>query len=322
MAHTMNRREWVAYGMIVASAALIGKSLAADAGHSEGKRIQTVIDDVEKACLTNQVPMIGRLKAERLAELVRQTKPRLVVECGTALGYSGLWIGRELQAAGSGRLITLEIDSQVARRAEANFHKAGLQRWITIQVGDARQLVKEIAGPIDFVFIDCNAPNYYPCFTGLEKNLSRQAVVVADNADLSAGGMRDYLTLVRSKYRSRTEWFNVDLPWCRRDAMEITWLSAAERPFLDVAEDKEEKIGPETDYRLRGVPKVTRVELVDYPRYLAEKNAEKILVEEHRGGYIYFAVQDVLHVPFAEVPAGAASGAYVNVTHRYKAKVP
>jgi hypothetical protein len=169
---------------------------------------------------------------------------------------------------------------------------------------------------------DVQAPNYHPCFTGLEKNLSRQAVVVADNADLSASGMKDYLTLVRGKYRSRTEWFNVDLPRCRRDAMEITWLSPVERPFLDVPEDKEEKIGPGADYRLRGAPKVTRVELVDYPRYLAEKQAEKILVEDRRGGYVYFAVQGVLHVPFAEVPAGAASAAYINVTERYKAKMP
>jgi len=176
----------------------------ADAEHSAGQRIQSVIDDVEKECLESRVPMIGRPKAERLAELVRQAKPRLVVECGTAIGYSGLWIARELQAADSGRLITLEIDARTAARAEANFRKAGLERWITIQVGDARRLVKEIAGPIGFVFIDCNAPNYHPCFTGLEKNLSRQAVVVADNADLSAAGMQDYLTLVRRAYRSRT----------------------------------------------------------------------------------------------------------------------
>jgi 23S rRNA G2445 N2-methylase RlmL len=53
----------------------------------------------------------------------------------------------------------LEIDSQIARRAEANFRKAGLQQWITTSIGDARQLVKEVAGPIDFVFIDRNAPN-------------------------------------------------------------------------------------------------------------------------------------------------------------------
>jgi hypothetical protein len=45
-------------------------------------------------------------------------------------------------------------------------------------------------------------------------------------------------------------------------------------------------------------------------------------VEEHRGGYVYFAVQGVLHVPFAEVPAGAASAAYIIVTQRYKAKMP
>jgi hypothetical protein len=134
--------------------------------------------------------------------------------------------------------------------------------------------------------------------------------------------MQDDLTLARRKYRSRTEWFNVELPWCRRDAMKITWLSPAERPFLDVPEDKEEKIGPEVDYRSRGAPKVTRVESVDYARYVAEKKAEKIFVEEHRGGYVYFPVRGVLHVPMTKVPPGATSAAYLNVTERYKAKMP
>ena len=206
---------------------LAGGAIAAEPAPNTGDKtqngkIQTVIDEVEKACLQGPVYMIGRKKAVRLAELVRQRKPRVVVECGTALGYSGLWIARELKTAGKGRLITIEIDPQRAKQAEAAFRKAGLQKFVTVKVGDARKLVKQITGPIDFVFIDCGYSNYYPCLAGLEKKLSGGAVVVADNTGIGAGGMDDYLKHVRSKYKSRTEWFNLDLPWAKRDAMEIS----------------------------------------------------------------------------------------------------
>ncbi|HUT09558.1 MAG TPA: hypothetical protein VMY42_03610 [Thermoguttaceae bacterium] len=45
---------------------------------------------------------------------------------------------------------------------------------------------------------------------------------VADNAGISAGSMKDYFDEVRSKYESRTEWFDLDLPWAKRDAMEVS----------------------------------------------------------------------------------------------------
>ncbi len=196
-----------------------------------GDKVQGVIDEVEKECLSGPgyVYTIGSVKAKRLAELVRQAKPRLVVECGTAIGYSGLWVARELKAAGKGRLITIEIDPETAKRAEANFRKAGVADVVTLKVGDARKLVKEIEGPIDFAFIDCNGPNYLPCFRGLEKNLAPGATVVADNVGVSAGQVADYLKLVRSKYQSRAEWFDVNLPWCKRDAMEITVIKEPQR---------------------------------------------------------------------------------------------
>jgi len=193
---------------------------AADA--AERQKVQAVIDEVEKACLDGPVYMIGRKKAKRLAELVRRARPRVVVECGTALGYSGLWIARQLKAAGRGNLITIEIDPARARAAAANFRKAGLEKLVTVKVGDARQVIKTLKGPIDFVFIDCGYANYYPCFVGLEKKLADGAVVVADNVGIGGGGMADYLKLVRSKYDSRIEWFDIDLPWGKRDAMEIT----------------------------------------------------------------------------------------------------
>jgi len=181
-----------------------------------------VIQQVAKTCLERSVPMIGPEKARRLAALVREAKPELVVECGTALGYSGLWIARELKAAGKGKLITIEIDPPTAHQAEASFRKAGLDQIVTVRVGDARKLVKEIKEPVDFLFLDCNYSNYLPCFLPLESQLRPGATVVADNAGIGASGMEDYLKRVRSKYQSRTEWFDLNLPWAKRDAMEIS----------------------------------------------------------------------------------------------------
>ena len=183
---------------------------------------QAVIDEVENACAQRRIYMIGRKKAQRLAELVRRAKPEVVVECGTAIGYSGLWIARELKRAGRGRLITIEISPDRAKQAEANFRKAGLGKVVTVKVGDARQVVKKLKGPIDFLFVDCGSSNYYPILVSLERKLARRAVAVADNAGVAAAGMKDYLEHVRSKYDSRTEWFDVNLPWAKRDAMEVS----------------------------------------------------------------------------------------------------
>lgn len=187
-----------------------------------GDRVQQVIDEVDKVCRQRPVYMLGPEKAKRLAELVRQKKPEVVVECGTAIGYSGLWIARELNSAGRGKLITVEISESNSKEAQANFRKAGLEKYVEARVGDAREVAKGLPGPVDFAFIDCGYSNYYPVFKALEKKLRPGAVVVADNVGLDSQTMGDYLKLVRSKYKSHTEQFDIDLPWGKRDAMEVT----------------------------------------------------------------------------------------------------
>lgn len=186
------------------------------------RKVQAVIDAVDKTCRETTVFMIGPAKGRRLADLVRQKKPQVVVECGTAIGYSGLWIARELKAAGHGKLITIEIDAARSEQACENFRRAGLDDVVDARVGDARKLVREIKEPVDFLFLDCNYSNYHPCLTGIEDRLTAGAIVVADNVGLGAGGMRDYLDHVRAKYQSQTEWFDIGLPWGERDAMEVT----------------------------------------------------------------------------------------------------
>jgi len=185
-------------------------------------KIQAVIEQVEQACRQGPVFMIGPAKARRLAEMVREAKPKTVLEGGTALGYSGLWIARELKKLGGGKLITMEIDPERAKQAEESFRRAGLAEYVEVRVGDAKELAKKVQRPIDFAFIDCGYSNYYPIFKAIEDKLTPGATVVADNVGIGAGGMKDYLDAVRTKYDSRTEWFDLDVPWAKRDAMEVT----------------------------------------------------------------------------------------------------
>jgi predicted O-methyltransferase YrrM len=184
--------------------------------------LEQVLAEVDAECRKLSIPMLGPQKATRLAELIRETRPQLVVEVGTAIGYSGLWIAGVLRELNQGRLITLEMDPDRARQAGQYFERAGVSRFITQLVGDARERIAEVRGPIDLLFLDGGFANYYQCFVNCRDQLRDGALLVADNAAIGAAEMADYLELVRNKYASRMEWFETDLAWNPRDAMEIS----------------------------------------------------------------------------------------------------
>lgn len=181
-----------------------------------------LIAEVDAECRKRKIPMLGPQKAERLAELVWNERPDCVVEVGTAIGYSGLWIAKTLRGLGHGSLITLEQDAERAEQAKRYFERAGFEGLITQIVGDARERITDAPGPIDLLFLDGGFANYYPCLMGCLEKLRDGALLVADNAGIAAAELADYLAYVREHYQSRTEWFETDLEWNPRDAMEIS----------------------------------------------------------------------------------------------------
>ena len=320
----METARWVAclaLGIVALSYEVGGADAPDKQDGPDVSRVQPVIDEVEKICLKRTVFMIGRRKAERLAELVREKKPDTVVECGTAIGYSGLWIARELKRAGKGHLVTMEISRSRAKRAEAFFRKAGLEKFVTVQVGDATKLTKDLPGPIDFAFIDCGYSNYYPILVNLKDKFGKDALVVADNVGLGSRSMKNYLDAVR-KYDSRTEWFDVDLPWAKRDGMEVTVIRKERGPFLDWPEDKRRTVGDEAPgSAVAAVENLTVVQPSTYEEYLRRRRMGRVTVESFRDGHVYYAIEDSRDVPFPPSQGGAAS-AWVMVTERYKARTP
>lgn len=181
-----------------------------------------VLQEVDERCREQHIPMLGSEKAEFLSDLVQNVQPTLIVECGTAIGYSGLWMVAALRVTGKGSLITVEIDTGRAHEARENFRRANAADLIDSRIGDATEVLKTIAEPVDFLLLDNNYSNYFPCFRAIESRLTDGATVVADNVGIGAAGMADYLNHVRSHHASSTHWFETDLPWVKRDAMEVT----------------------------------------------------------------------------------------------------
>jgi predicted O-methyltransferase YrrM len=93
---------------------------------------------------------------EFLYTLVTTVKPTLVVETGSFLGISTLWIAKALKANGSGRIISCEYDPLVYAKAKEKIAASGLQEWIELR--NESSLEMNIDGVIDLFFSDSDMP--------------------------------------------------------------------------------------------------------------------------------------------------------------------
>src|SRR3984885_6343468 len=93
---------------------------------------------------------------EFLRTLITTLKPALVVETGSFLGASTLWIAEGLKANGFGRIISCEYDPVVFAKAKEKIAASGLSEWIELR--NESSLEMKIEGTIDIFFSDSDMP--------------------------------------------------------------------------------------------------------------------------------------------------------------------
>jgi hypothetical protein len=94
-------------------------------------------------------------------------------------------------------------------------------------------------------------------------------------------------------------------------------------PFLGVPENAAQSLAeknPAIDSDLRDITAVSPVELTSWDTYLQFKQNKKIIAEERKEGFVYFAVREMRHIPLRR-EGGGALGATVGVVLRFKAPV-
>lgn len=113
---------------------------------------------------------------------------RRVLEVGTLGGYSTIWLARALPAGGE--LVTLEIDPRHAEVARANIARAGLSDRVDVRLGPALDLLPELEGPFDLVFIDADKPSN-PAYLRWALRLSRPGTVIVVDNVVRGGAVAD-----------------------------------------------------------------------------------------------------------------------------------
>jgi predicted O-methyltransferase YrrM len=108
------------------------------------------------------------------------SRPERVVEFGASHGISTIYLAAALRDAGAGSLITTEILPAKAAATARNLADAGLADIVEIRIGDARQTLQDVTGPIDLVFLDGRNDLYVPVLQILEPALGDGAIIAAD----------------------------------------------------------------------------------------------------------------------------------------------
>ena len=143
------------------------------------KEKDELILEMEAYAQEYNVPIVTKEVAEYLRFLVSSYKIKNILEIGTAIGYSGILMAKEIKE-NNGKLYTIEIDEERYNLAQENFKKSGLSNIISIK-GDALEEVKKINDTFDFIFIDASKGHYMEFFEDSYKLLNEGGIIFIDN---------------------------------------------------------------------------------------------------------------------------------------------
>lgn len=131
--------------------------------------LDDVLLEMEELARHEDIPIIGPLEGAVIQALVqmRAPAPRRVLDIGTSIGYSALWLARALPP--ESRVFSIEIDGQRARMAREFIEKAGYQPQVQVIEGDVMNLLPSLE-PFDLILQDVIKHIYF----GKDSQLSLQ----------------------------------------------------------------------------------------------------------------------------------------------------
>jgi predicted O-methyltransferase YrrM len=141
-----------------------------------------VMREMEDLAEREGIPIVHWETGRLLAVLVRALDPALVLEVGTAIGYSTVHMAEEL---GRGRIVTIERDATRVRQASEFLARAGVADKVEIVEADAMQAIERLDGPFDVIFLDASKDEYADYLRLAAPKAAERALLIVDNLLMS-----------------------------------------------------------------------------------------------------------------------------------------
>ena len=138
-----------------------------------------ILETIEQEALAADVPIIRREMQSFLEVLLLMKKPMRVLEVGTAVGFSALLMSEYVPEECA--ITTIENYEKRIPIARQNFVRAGKEKKITLLEGDAMDVLAEMEGTFDFIFMDAAKGQYIHYLPNVLRLLSDGGCLVSDN---------------------------------------------------------------------------------------------------------------------------------------------
>lgn len=134
---------------------------------------------IETSAREREVPIIRKETKELVKTLIRMKKPRNILEVGTAVGYSALYMKQYIE--NDAKITTIENYPPRIEEASINFETWDKEGQITLIPGDAALVLKELEGPYDFIFMDAAKGQYIHFLPDIIRLLPEGGILLSDN---------------------------------------------------------------------------------------------------------------------------------------------
>lgn len=142
-----------------------------------------VLAEMEAHAARDDVPIVHSPTGQLLTFLAASTRAARLVEVGTAIGVSTLYLARGMAA--DAELVSFEIDAARREAARGYLERAGALRGVDLRLQDAREGIASLQGPLDLAFIDGVKGEYRDYFDALVPLMRPGGVIAIDNVLMS-----------------------------------------------------------------------------------------------------------------------------------------
>ena len=135
--------------------------------------------ELRKYAEENNVPIVQKETARFLEVMLGIIRPKSILELGTAIGYSAMLM---YNSAGTDPIVTtIERSEEMISIAKGNITKYNLEDRINIKEGDCLDIIKELDGKYDVIFLDAAKGHYNQLLEQCLRLLNDDGVIIADN---------------------------------------------------------------------------------------------------------------------------------------------